>query len=134
MVDSRVDNRVTVRVAAQALGISEGAVRKRIDRGTLKYEKGENGKVYVYLPAVDDTSTPHESYSLISEMRERISFLEEEMRRKDAILLNMTETMKALTSSSELRESPEKPSDGADRGTGPAEASGRSWWRRFFGW
>jgi hypothetical protein len=56
----------------------------------------------------------------MSEMRDRVAFLEEELRRKDAILLNMTEAMKALnpppnTSSPETRGSSqtasEEPSD-----------------------
>jgi uncharacterized small protein (DUF1192 family) len=37
----------------------------------------------------------------ISEMRERIAFLERELERKDAILLNMTEAMKAIAPPSE---------------------------------
>src|SRR4051812_19390514 len=86
------DRRVTVREAAVLLGVSEGAIRKRVDRGTLEHDKGEDGRVYVYLPGgVDngvDASNTHESTTLISEMRSRIDFLEEELRRKDAILLN----------------------------------------------
>jgi hypothetical protein len=98
------DRRVTIREAAVLLGVSEGAIRKRVDRGTLERDKGTNGRVYVYLPdGADngvDAPTPHESNALISEMKERIGFLEEELTRKDAILLNMTEAMKALTSDS----------------------------------
>lgn len=81
-------------------GGAEGAIRKRVDRGTLEHDKGDDGRVYVYLPDGvhdgQDASTTHESNALISEMRSRIDFLEEELRRKDAILLNMTEAMKAL--------------------------------------
>src|SRR5215212_7833101 len=120
-VDGVEDKRVTIREAAILLGVSEGAVRKRVDRGTLKHDKGEDGRVYVYLSNKDrpsdngvpggddngvDASTPHESSPLISEMRSRIDFLEDELRRKDMILMNMTETMKALTASPEPRESP----------------------------
>ena len=146
--DTGVDTRVTIREAATLLGISEGAVRKRVDRGTLQHDKGPDGKVYVYLPGVarngdpdgDDASTPHESNTLISEMRSRIDFLEEEMRRKDAILMNMTEAMKALTApkeaSSEERESRDTASGSTDRGevyTEPQEsAQPRSWLYRFF--
>ena len=147
-VDGVEDRRATIREAAILLGVSEGAVRKRVDRGTIKHDKGEDGRVYVYLqggnangvPGGDDNgvdaSTTHESNTLISEMRSRIDFLEEELRRKDMILMNMTETMKALTSASEQRESPE--TDSEERSSTPThtpseEQEGRSWWKRFFG-
>ena len=58
---------------------------------------------------VDDgvyASTTPESGTLISEMPSRINFLEEEIRRKDAILLSMTEAMKAINPPPEPRESP----------------------------
>ena len=160
-VDGRVDTRVTIREAATLLGISEGAVRKRVDRGTLRHTKGTDGRVYVYLPdepsngvpggmpsgvadgapAGGDAYNPPEYSALTSEMRDRIDFLEEELRRKDAILLNMTEAMKAITAgstetSSEARGWPmpssENGGDGRDH-PGDTEAYKRSWWRRFFG-
>jgi hypothetical protein len=108
------DRRVTVREAAILLGVSEGAVRKRVDRETLEHGKGADGRVYVYLPdGVDngqDASTTHESGALISEMKERIGFLEEELRRKDTILLNMTEAMKALNPPQETAPEPRESS------------------------
>lgn len=149
-MDGYKTRRVTVREAAILLGVSEGAVRKRVDRGTLEHDKGTDGRVYVYLPYEVpggvyngvDSSTTLESNPLISEMRSRIDFLEDELRRKDAILMNMTETMKALTAptSPEPQESRETPSDlhpSVDPqrdDAGPETAkSGRSWWRRVFG-
>jgi hypothetical protein len=155
-VDGGVDTRVTIREAATLLGISEGAVRKRVDRGTLRHTKGADGRVYVHLPGEpfngvaggipdgtpggDDAYNPHESNALTSEMRARIDFLEEELRRKDAILLNMTEAMKAITASSpeapsEARGWSMPPSEEQEKGTGPAddaEAQKPSWWRRVF--
>jgi hypothetical protein len=150
--DVGVETRVTIREAAMLLGISEGAVRKRVDRGSLRHDKGTDGKVYVYLTGQtsrgthgddrgDDVSTPLESNALTSEMRSRIDFLEEELRRKDAILMNMTEAMKALTAPQEA--SPEAtgasvtPSENGNGGAdsdGMEEAETRpSWVRRFFG-
>ncbi len=132
------DNRVTVREAAILLGISEGAVRKRVDRGTIRHDKGTDGRVYVYLPAGVhdgiDASNTHESTPLISEMRDRIGFLEEELRRKDAILLNMTEAMKALNPPPEPRDGPETASEERDGTQVPPEQEKPvSWWRRIFG-
>jgi outer membrane biosynthesis protein TonB len=47
--------------------------------------------------------------SLISQLRSEIQYLREENQRKDTILLNMTETMKALTPSRELGGATEPP-------------------------
>lgn len=44
---------MTLREAARVLGISKEAVRKRVSRGTLAHEKGEDGRVYVSLPEGD---------------------------------------------------------------------------------
>jgi hypothetical protein len=150
--DAGVDTRVTISEAAMLLGISEGAVRKRVDRGSLRHDKGTDGKVYVYLPGPasrgthgddvgDDVSTPLESNALTSEMRSRIDFLEEELRRKDAILMNMTEAMKALTAapettSPEATGEPVTPSEHQGNGTGRTDeetSEKSSWWKRLFG-
>ena len=49
-----------------------------------------------YLDAGGDEAPTPAPDALISEMRARIQFLEDELQRKDAILLNMTEVMKAI--------------------------------------
>ena len=41
--------KLTVREAAENLGISEDAVRKRIQRGTLAHHRSSDGHVYVYM-------------------------------------------------------------------------------------
>ena len=114
--------RLTIQEAAHRLGVSESAIRKRIKRGTLKREKTEDGRVLVYMESTSAPGTeevrPPERDVLISEMQDRLAFLErelevraEEIRRRDTIM-NMTEAMKALNppapeDSSEARESPE---------------------------
>jgi hypothetical protein len=45
---------LTVREAAETLGITEAAVRKRTQRGTLEQKKWPDGRVHVYLDAVAD--------------------------------------------------------------------------------
>ena len=62
MGESRTDeprrtNRLTVQQAAAHLGISEGAIRNRIKRGTPRAER-KDGRVYVLLagPANHDES------------------------------------------------------------------------------
>jgi len=103
---------VTLREAADILGLSKEAVRKRVIRGTLRSDTGGDGRRYVYLDDGGDEAPTHEGDALISEMRSRIQFLEDELQRKDAILLNMTEAMKALSppaqeAPSEASQSPE---------------------------
>jgi excisionase family DNA binding protein len=99
--------RLTIQEAAHRLGVSESAIRKRIKRGTLKREKTEDGRVLVYMepsaPGTEEVRTP-ERDALISQMQERVAFLEhelevrsEEIRRRDTIIMNMTEAMKALS-------------------------------------
>jgi predicted DNA-binding transcriptional regulator AlpA len=46
-------DRVSVAEAAHRLGISQDAVYKRIKRGTIPWEKGEDDKTYVWIDEVD---------------------------------------------------------------------------------
>jgi hypothetical protein len=136
--------RVTLREAADILGLSKEAVRKRVIRGTLESDTGADGRRYVYLDAGGDEAPTHEGGALISEMHDRIQFLEDELQRKDAILLNMTEAMKALSppsqeAPSEPRESPETVEEQPERAeprpvtVESQEGAQRPWWRRVFG-
>src|SRR5215210_4093743 len=54
----RGTRRVTQREAAEVLGVSVEAIRKRIKRGTLPSEKGEDGRRYVYLDDAPDATHP----------------------------------------------------------------------------
>src|SRR5215207_10115964 len=75
--DGVADERLTLRQAAARLGVSESAIRKRVERGTLRSEKGQDGRRYVYLEtgadyradARADASATHERDALISELR-----------------------------------------------------------------
>jgi excisionase family DNA binding protein len=153
--DKPVIDRITVPEAAKLLGITQSAVHKRISRGQIRWEKTEEGRTYVFLTPSDidgqghdkstdrvpDTSTKDE---LISELRDRVHSLEsqlerrdEEMRRKDVLLVNMTDAMKALTGATETppepRESPVSRSGDTGSTEAPSQGEQRSWWRRFFG-
>jgi hypothetical protein len=150
--------RVSIREAAKILDVSESAIHKRVQRGTLEHDKEPDGRGFVYLDGVSDAVSDaihHPSTeALISEMRVRIGFLErelvarsEEIRWRDAIIMNMTEAMKALSPSEqeetppEPRESPwtaaDEPEEVNPRPAtgGPHEGAQRrsSWWRTWFG-
>ena len=158
----RTDRRVTVIEAASILGITPDAVRSRLRRGTLPKETGADGTVYVRLNGdgcdgrTDEstgrpTDRPTVGYidALRSEnelLRRELEAWQEEARRKDHIIMNMTEAMKALNppatpvASPEARDGHETPAGDAE-GSYPRPAKGgaqegaerRSWWRRFFG-
>jgi hypothetical protein len=65
------DEELTLREVAIKLGTSEGAIRKRVARSTLRSEFGANGKRYVYLNGGGDegadASSTRESEALRSE-------------------------------------------------------------------
>jgi hypothetical protein len=102
--------RITVAEAARRLGISEAGVRKRIQRGQIPHERGEDRRVWVWVSPgevrhAESRDQPVESRDrdLVPELRDRIRFLErqleareDELRRRDVMLLNMTEAMKAM--------------------------------------
>lgn len=104
--------RVTIQEAARRLGVSESAIRKRVQRGTLQHHKGGDGRVYVYLDlgeAGEDNVRDTSRDELVDELRDRVRFLQEELQRKDAILLRMAERIPELQSAQEAPESPLKP-------------------------
>jgi len=125
-IGSQSGRRVTVDAAARHLGLTVDAVRKRVQRGQIAYEKDEAGRVRIVLDedeTLQDESpdTTGRDAELVEELRrtnellrEVISTRDEEIRRRDTIIMNMTEAMKALNppaseESSEARESSESP-------------------------
>jgi hypothetical protein len=81
------DTRLTLRQAAAALGVSESAIRKRVERGTLRSDKGADGRRYVYVDTVtdnvadegEDRSVTREHDALISELRAHNDTLREQL-------------------------------------------------------
>jgi hypothetical protein len=144
--------RVTVAKAAERLGITQDAVRQRIRRDTIRHDKDDNGRVYVYL---DSTHTDHDTVQdgvqdgvgddkhhdlphrdeLVEELRDRVRYLEEESRRKDHLLAAALERIPAIEAAPEPRDRPETASEQQDGDPAYPEDGGAekpSWWRRFF--
>ena len=102
--------RMTMREAAGLLGVSKEAIRKRVVRGTLPSEVGEDGRRYVYIEAGRDlaaTEAPtHERDVLISEMVEELhdelhylrEQLNQELERRSAEAKSFQLTIRELTS------------------------------------
>ena len=146
-----------LREAAAVLGVSKDAVRQRVRRDTLRSDKGEDGRVYVYLDAsVDDVhGSPAEAGDdpLYREMQARIAYLEgqvaeerEARRRADTLLARLMDRVPELPAPQEtLSDAPGPPETGSEGsgGTPRPDAPGphseatsaqrRPWWRRVLG-
>jgi DNA-binding Lrp family transcriptional regulator len=148
--DRRGVDRLTIQEAARALGISEGAVRKRVTRRTLKHEKEQDGRIYVYLDAGDrrgvdsgqDEGVDPNNNALISQLRDEVAYLRDENRRKDEIIMQQAMTMRQLAAAQPqepseaaetIEEEPEMAEEPHSDAPGAQEGVQRPWWRRVFG-
>jgi excisionase family DNA binding protein len=139
--------RATIEEAARLLGVSENAIRKRIERGTLRSEKAD-GTRYVLLDngmsqhVTDESdgmphSTPRGMSEFVASLQDQIEFLRRELERKDAILMTMAQRIPELEAPSEDTRSASEATEAEDRGREVSEqqegSQRRSWWREFFG-
>ncbi len=155
--------RVTIREAATRLGVTEAAVRKRIQRGSLGKELGQDGRVYVYLDLSQDTSHPESQVhrdpaveELVEELRDRVASQErqlerhgDETERLHRIIAGLAQANAEQARTIRAIEAPasEEPTQDAEtveeepEGAEPRSATGgaqettprRPWWRRMFG-
>jgi hypothetical protein len=148
-------HRVTIAEAADRLGVTRDAIRKRIKRGSIEWETGPGEEVFVYVDAsatAEDASRHDAHDALIESLREQIEYLrsevvvwQDEARRKDHLLAATLERIPAIepppdtptpNTSPEAPGEPVAPSEHQDNGTARTdeEASEKpSWWRRFLG-
>jgi hypothetical protein len=151
-------NRVSVYEAAEVMGLTVDAIRKRISRDTIPHKRDEDGRVWVLLDAdqdaaskVQDTDQPQsDSSALISAKDETIATLREQLEaERQAHAEARRLLLEALTKIPAAREAPsetpqaaetvtETPEGAEDRSHAPgahSEAEGvqRPWWRRVFG-
>jgi hypothetical protein len=140
--------RVTQREAAERLGVTVEAIRKRVKRGTLNSDKGEDGRRYVYLDIGPDAGGPQpEPDALTSELRDRLHYVEQQLdaeRQAHAearrIIAGLVERIPALEAPADSAPnapgSPKATDQQQGRGEAPQQpeaASSRPWWRRIFG-
>lgn len=116
--------RFTVAEAAARLGVSQDAVRKRIHRNTLPWEKDEKDRIYVYLDpsemrqaTVQDTTQDAIQDAYIKTLKSQIEMLQDqlgdlrtdledwkrvvtsrdaELDRKDHLIAQMNQTIQTL--------------------------------------
>jgi excisionase family DNA binding protein len=142
---------VTVAEAAKQLGVTQEAVRGRIRRGTIEYEKDSDGKTYVYLTPEETEDNYVDNPMVngyINALKSQIGALErdkeqmrEESTRKDHIIMALTQRIPAIEApveqSTEQRESTLSASETEAKGDVPHDAAKRemrkSWWQRWFG-
>jgi hypothetical protein len=134
---------VDVAEAARELGISTDAVRKRIARGSLESDR-PNGSVLVWLDGGGTEAgreTQVDGEPLVESLRDQVAYLreivatrDEEIRRRDVIISQLTQRIPEIEAPSETAEprpdspAPEPAGGGAQEGAEP-----RSWWQRMFG-
>ncbi len=137
-------DRVTIQEAARRFGVSEGAVRKRVTRGTLEHDKEDDGRVYVYLDErdtrgvddVQDTGVHPVSSALISRLEGEVEFLRDQVRRQQEIIAQQAVTMRQLSAPSEAPEDVQRAAQSEEPPEstgGPENQSSRPWWRRIIG-
>jgi hypothetical protein len=134
--------RLSVPDAAKRLNISEGALRQRINRGTIEHEKDADGRVYVFVQDIDDVQQ-REQYGgmtpIVEVLRDEVEHLRRQLdeereanRENRRLLAAALERIPELEPAQEAPEAPER-----DFGTGegvetPSRAQKRSWWHRLF--
>src|SRR5215211_2287857 len=82
-------SRVSVYDAAQVMGVTVDAIRKRISRGTIPHERDDDGRVWVLLDTdqdaaskVQDTDQPQsDAAALISAKDETIAAFREQLEQ-----------------------------------------------------
>ena len=95
-----------MQTAAELLDISSDAVRKRAKRGTIPYETGVDGKLYVWVDEASpgetddypDEPTDRDQGDLVAELRDQVAYMREQLaeerearRRADTIIAQLTQ-------------------------------------------
>lgn len=154
--------RLTVAQAAAALGITEGAVRSRIKRGTGHQERGRNrlravGRWFASDVPSPNTGVPGDQSALIASLQDQVRYLREQLdaerearteerRRHDTVLAQLSaanveqaHTIRELEAPQEATEDAETVEEAPEvaeprpASSGPHEGAGRRLWRRMFG-
>jgi hypothetical protein len=119
----------------------QGEVKKQFGKrlgsslGDRSYEQSRTFGTTVYKRKDDaDTELVEELRGKVAYLKEIIITRDEELRRKDTIIMQIAQRIPELEALQEFRGSPETSSKDDDGEEVPSELIGRrSWWRIFFG-
>lgn len=138
-------HRVTVPEAAEMMGVTQSAIRKRVHRGTIPWDKDGEGRIYVYVDPSEmspqtrggkaqDTSAGQSREELLEAYRDQVEFLRRELERKDTLLMSLMQRLPELEpardSSTEMREDHVTASEEPDKETGSASTQCARGWSR----
>ncbi len=157
-------DRLTVAQAAVRLGITEAGVRKRVQRKQIRHERDERRRLWVWVSADEaspagsrdrddqsrDSGREGESDALTSQLRAEnehlkaiIATRDQEIARRDTIIMNLSEAMKALrlpppsdtaeTSPQTAEQERPRVEDPGPSPTQQTDTQRPPWWRRIFG-
>jgi hypothetical protein len=141
--------RVSVQEAAERLGTTVDAIRKRVQRDSIAHEKDTDGRVWILLDADrtrhdNDRDTTgrrqdSESDALISAKDETIAMLREQLQAERQahsearrLLAAALERIPAIEAPETAAQEPEGEEPRPDA-PGAQEGAQRPWWRRVFG-
>src|SRR5829696_4827053 len=120
-------DKVTIQEAARRLGVKEDAVPKRIQRRSMRHEKAEDGRVYVWVDAYQDTTrdtgqTAQDAYQdtaqdeRVEDLREQVGYLRRQLdeerearRRADTIIAQLARTTEEQARTIRELEAPASP-------------------------
>ncbi len=124
--------RLTVDAAADALGVTTEAVRRRIRRNTIRHER-VGGRVYVLLPAEQsgEQTTGHTA-ELIRTLQEQLAAERQAHAEARRIIAGLVERIPPQIEAPGESESAGPTETPTDAGEGPQRPSERPWWRRWF--
>ena len=148
---------VSVQEAAERLGTTVDAIRKRVQRDTIAHEKDTDGRVWILLDAdrtrhdndQDEAGQRQDSEpdALISAKDETIATLREQLQAERQahaearrIIAGLVERIPAIEAPQEAPEAPQDADEQQGRSEPRPDAPGdqegaqrRPWWRRVFG-
>src|SRR5829696_6419380 len=148
---------MSVSEAAEFLGVTEDAVRKRIHRGKIRYDRDHDGRYLVYPTEGDIRQTADRNYvrsessALIFELRVQIERLEDQLQKADerdrenrrllaAALERIppqleppAEAPSAAPGDTEATDEQQGSGQPRPEAPGPQEGARKPWWRRVFG-
>ena len=122
--------RATLAEVSELLGISKGAVRQRVRRGTLRSDKVEDGRVYVSVdPSVDDVhaDAQHGDGAQVEEER-NARYRADELLARLMDRVQLEAPREATGGGETAEEEPESRERRPDAGE-PQSGEERSWWQ-----